>query len=479
MRFPTTAMIVLSMFLTAASAAAVPEDIQPLVDAGDFVRAQELLRTRAADPEMGDGDRRSLLFEAERLDRIRLDFRLDDAAVLEQVRAQIPDATAGDVDRWREAGLLENRPIDGQRRYFNRAVANLFRLSAEARNRRPAAEVPARPTGDREVSIEDRMARFLAARRQVDSPLVEPRRYRVTYRLTVKPDSVPAGETIRCWLVYPRETPSQRDVVLLRTSPAEHVLAPNEALQRSIYMEQPARAGEPAVFEAAYEYTAFARCEFIDPDKVEPYDVRSRAYREFTAERAPHLAFTPELRQLAASIVGDETNPYLKAKKIYGYIDQNIRYTSALEYSTIPNLSQYCAANGRGDCGIQGMLFIALCRIAGVPAKWQSGWSVLPERTGMHDWCEFYVEPYGWLPADPSRGLRPVDNQEVRWFNFGNMDPYRLVANDDFGTEFVPAKEHFRSEPIDFQRGEVEWRGGNLYFDQWDYKIEVEHLSSE
>jgi hypothetical protein len=22
---------------------------------------------------------------------------------------------------------------------------------------------------------------------------------------------------------------------------------------------------------------------------------------------------------------------------------------------------------------------------------------------------------------------------------------------------------------VDSQRGEVEWRGGNLYFDQWDY----------
>ena len=25
---------------------------------------------------------------------------------------------------------------------------------------------------------------------------------------------------------------------------------------------------------------------------------------------------------------------------------------------------------------------------------------------------------------------------------------------------------------VDLQRGEVEWRGGNLYFDQWDYQFE-------
>ena len=31
----------------------------------------------------------------------------------------------------------------------------------------------------------------------------------------------------------------------------------------------------------------------------------------------------------------------------------------------------------------------------------------------------------------------------------------------------------FRSEPVDFQRGEVEWEKDNLYFNQWDWEIEV------
>src|SRR3712207_7752428 len=32
----------------------------------------------------------------------------------------------------------------------------------------------------------------------------EPKHMRVTYRLTVKADAVPAGETVRCWLPFPR-----------------------------------------------------------------------------------------------------------------------------------------------------------------------------------------------------------------------------------------------------------------------------------
>ena len=39
-----------------------------------------------------------------------------------------------------------------------------------------------------------------------------------------------------------------------------------------------------------------------------------------------------------------------------------------------------------------------------------------------------------------------------------------------------PAKRFPRSETVDFQRGEVEWKGGNLYFDKWSWNIKVDYL---
>ena len=51
-------------------------------------------------------------------------------------------------------------------------------------------------------------------------------------------------------------------------------------------------------------------------------------------------------------------------------------------------------------------------------------------------------------------------------FYLGGLDAYRIAFNDDYSQPFVPPKQHFRSETVDLQRGEVEWRGGNLYFDQ-------------
>ena len=58
----------------------------------------------------------------------------------------------------------------------------------------------------------------------------------------------------------------------------------------------------------------------------------------------------------------------------------------------------------------------------------------------------------------------------------GGIDSWRMVVNTDYGMPLSPKKKYPRSETVDFQRGEVEWRGGNLYFDQWNYNWEIEYL---
>ncbi len=125
----------------------------------------------------------------------------------------------------------------------------------------------------------------------------------------------------------------------------------------------------------------------------------------------------------------------------------------------------------------------------GIPARWTTGWeSFADSGENMHDWCEFYVEPCGWLPADPDMAVNILNyadeelttGQQKRltdWL-FGNMDSYRLTVNSDYGQPLYPAKTDFRSETVDFQRGEVESDGKNLYFDTWDYKMRIRPIDS-
>jgi hypothetical protein len=56
------------------------------------------------------------------------------------------------------------------------------------------------------------------------------------------------------------------------------------------------------------------------------------------------------------------------------------------------------------------------------------------------------------------------------------IDSYRMIVNDDYSYPLYTKKKFMRSETVDFQRGEVEWNKGNLYFNQWKWNIEVEYL---
>ena len=145
-----------------------------------------------------------------------------------------------------------------------------------------------------------------------------PKRMRVTYTLTVDTNAVPAGKLIRCWLPYPRKDQArQRDVKFVSASEPEYVFSPQDCRHSTLYMEKRAVKGEPTVFSETFEYTSCGEWHNLRPEDVRPYDTTAPLYKEYTAEREKHIVFSPRLRELAARLTAGETNPYLKAKRIF------------------------------------------------------------------------------------------------------------------------------------------------------------------
>jgi transglutaminase-like putative cysteine protease len=288
---------------------------------------------------------------------------------------------------------------------------------------------------------------------------------------------VPKGETVRAWLPFPRPIPGQQEGIRLSNStPEKHEIAPAEVMQRTVYLERAAEAGKPTHFSISYELTVFGQYHAIDPAKVKPAP-RTPELAEFIAERRPHIVFTPEVRRLSREIVGGETDTYRIARKLFDAIDR-IPWAGAREYSTIVNLSDYTLHAGHGDCGQQTLLLMTLLRLNGIPTRWQSGWIYSDGNyDNMHDWAQIYLAPYGWMPMDVTFGRLKSGDPQIDGFYLGGLDAYRIAFNDDYGQQFVPAKQHFRSDTVDSQRGEVEWRGGNLYYDQWDYEFKAQVLA--
>jgi transglutaminase-like putative cysteine protease len=405
--------------------------------------------------------------------RIMADFSLEEPEIEIRLKKELSEYSQKERMIWEKSNWLEYKVIDGKKRYFKRAVPNL-KLILQSRQSKQ---------NDSKGFIQDKLSllclelsRKVIAESKSDRKPVFPVKMKVTYRITVNADVVPEGKTVRCWLPWPREVHDrQGNVSLLTTLPENHFIAPDTVEQRSLYMEQPASKGKPLVFEIQFTYQS--KAEYFDLSKlaINPYDTASVIFKKFTSEQYPQIVFTNAIKKLSDSIVGSTSNPAEKVRKLYYWINDHIIWTGALEYSIMPFIPGYVLANRRGDCGMQTMLFMAMARFQKIPVKWQSGWMMHPNEVNLHDWCEVYYNGVGWVPLDMSFNLQNSADLHEKEFYISGIDAYRLIVNDAIGSRFIPEKKFPRSEPYDFQRGEVEWEGGNLYFNQWDYQMNVEY----
>jgi hypothetical protein len=408
--------------------------------------------------------------------RIALDFRVGEKEVLAAIEKRFGPVTSQQVTEWEKAGWLEYRYINGEKKYFGRAVSNLALLKEFHEAKKKGKDLV--KNGDIMTFRLEHAKSVLEASQKSHAPVL-PVKMKINYTITVESGAVPGGELVRCWLPLPRtDQERQGNFTLLATSEKDYKISPDSLAHKTIYMEKAAIQGQPTEFRIEFSYESSAQYFNMKETVIKPYDNDSPVYRKYTSEQLPHICFTEDVKRMADSIAGGESDPAEVVRKIYMWFKDNIPWAGALEYSTMPEIPAYVLTNRRGDCGMQTFLFMSMLRYMGIPVRWQSGWMVPPGGENLHDWCEVYYEGVGWVPADVSYDLLPTGDPVLREFYLSGIDSYRMTINNGVAGRLYPEKRFMRSEPYDFQRGEVEWRGGNLYFDKWDYNIEIEYLYS-
>lgn len=491
----------------------LPEAVEKMKLCGELEAAVDCIDQRLACTNLPENLRYCLLAEREMIRRMPADFPYTRAEAMDIIRAEIPSYTEEEFDAAVACGQIRFIYLHGEMRIFNRFFSSMCKSVPEFRDRTKVALNGGESSG-RGSKGDLRLNRSMRIMKEKGALA-----NRITIRATVKVEDTAfkQGMLVRVHVPIAAACEQQSDICIESMFPENGQIAPEDAEQRTVYWEE--NMQENHEFSVTYSYVHTAKWHDVEtvlhgmpmsqdtmqdaaPEKAgcttspaaanggccgaaqRPSGVpelpclKPEALAEYvkdTAELAPHIEFTPYIRALTEACAQGCTTPLEKAKSFYDFITKNFRYTYMPAYFTLDSIAENCARSFTGDCGVFALLFITMCRCAGIPAEWQSGFAAEPEFVGGHDWARFYAEPFGWLFADPSFGIgaRRNENEERRQFYFGNLDPYRMVANRAFQAPFTVDKRYFRTDPYDNQYGEIETEDRGLRYDEYTRKAEI------
>ena len=438
----------------------LPQDILQHKIHGNFQEAIRLIDLRLADEHVPQALRCCLIAQREIMRRLPDDYPYTRSEALALIRADIPDFTDEEFDRYSDNGRIYWIYINGEVRYFRRFYDTLLKTEKEIAIRAGQAL----PENEKNTT-KGKLSEAIAVMKEKGSLA---KRIRIRHTVRLKDEHFKPGMFMRAHLPVAALCDQQSDIRIEKVWPENGIVDAEDAPQRTVCWEE--NMAENHAFEIVYSYTHKAvwhDTSSMKGDALQPdFD---------TEELPPHIVFTPYIRELVNTLTEGVTDPMEKARRFYDFITLNTRYSFQPEYFVIENIPESCARNFSGDCGVLALLFITLCRCAGIPAQWQSGNCADVNDVGSHDWARFYVAPYGWLFADPSFGGGAVrrNNEEERQFYFGSLDPYRMVANRAFQAPFTIDKQQWRADPYDNQSGEMETIDRGFRFDDFIYTKEA------
>ena len=378
--------------------------------------------------------------------RMTLEFPYNRSAYEAALAKAYPNVSAEQRAGWIDGSGIANITSDNETWYYEENAGNIpYHNFGLMRNATAALG---------ETPLYDTLTKYAFAPVNTSAGSYgEPVAWTGTESVSVPRDQLPANGTLKVWFPLPIETGPQTNVTVVSIEPAQYIKSQTgtSADLGLVYFEIPLEEfTEPFLnITATFRFDQHEEHFVIDPAKVRPYNTSGAEYQKYTAS-GTNIVVTPAMKEKAQEIVGNETNPYLQAQKIYWYIVDTLPYSHAphvwLSTSGIPE-SAYVLDTGIGDCGTQSMYFAALCRSLGIPARATGGYQIFPPANGgTHFWAEYYLEGYGWVPvdvtaaetADWSFNATADERHQFKAYYFGSLDPYRYIIQKDVDIPLVP-----------------------------------------
>lgn len=159
-------------------------------------------------------------------------------------------------------------------------------------------------------------------------------------------------------------------------------------------------------------------------------------------------AITPEVKEAASRISQRQNDMQDRIRETYQYVIDNMEYKKEGTGWGHGDTAWACSAR-YGNCTDYHALFIALSQAQGIPAHFDMGFPLPPDKSegaigGYHCWAHYYLPGKGWVPVDVSE----ADKQPVlKDYFFGAHDPNRVKFTTGRDITLEPRQ---KSEPINY-----------------------------
>jgi transglutaminase-like putative cysteine protease len=274
----------------------------------------------------------------------------------------------------------------------------------------------------------------------IASDAQETRHFTFHYAFTVK--NLPAGKKVRIWIPAAQSDAYQEvriisakgDLPLKKTRESKYgnetyFAASNGTNQSDLH------------FDVEYEVVRHERLGLTPAPHVVAASLTNQERREDLQPDA--LVPTTGLpADLAAKVTQGKTQPLDKARAIYNYVFTTMRYDKTGTGWGRGDVLYACDAK-KGNCTDFHSLFIAMARSQGIPARFEIGFPLPPDKhsgevAGYHCWSDFYIDGRGWIPVDISEAWK---HPEKRDYFFGSHDVDRMQLSMGRDLRLNPAQE--------------------------------------
>ena len=127
--------------------------------------------------------------------------------------------------------------------------------------------------------------------------------------------------------------------------------------------------------------------------------VVDEAYARWLEPTAQMQVGDPLVRKTVREVVGEESDARTAAHKLARFVFTTLDKRSLdVAQGDAVQILKAC----RGDCSEHCLLFVTLCRAAGIPARRCSGFVCIGGMWGAHAWAEIWTGT--WIGADPTTG---------------------------------------------------------------------------